>query len=308
MAWNLFVIERLKTLRDHRCRPESKVKSMKSISKALVSAALAFTAAAALVAETHAQTRTVSTQYFDLTFSTTASPWLQSAFISDASQITRDFNLMPSGGYVELNFQGGASGIGLGTSTFVFDFKGPLVSPDSFHPDLQQVSSIIPGSAMFKTVSYFTKPANAQLATSFGSDTLTVTSSAPESNSTFNGGIIASAGSTNILAGPTANPNFLSPIASVWQSAPGAGGTWQINISQQLLGSNHLVPSQDPNCASLLCMPAVRASGDLQSFQIRFALDAVAQPVPEPSAYAMMFAGLMLIVSIGRRRSAKSAA
>jgi PEP-CTERM motif len=155
---------------------------------------------------------------------------------------------------------------------------------------------------MFKTVSLFTKPADAQLTTSYGSDTLTVTSSAPETNSTFTGGIIATAGSTNSLAGPMANPNFLSPIASIWQSGPGAGGTWQIDISQQLIGSNHLVPSQDPNCASLLCMPAVRATGELQSFQIRFALDAIAQPVPEPSTYAMMAAGLLLIVSIGRNR------
>ena len=148
---------------------------------------------------------------------------------------------------------------------------------------------INPGTATFSTVSSNWAPANSQLATAYDHDTLTVSSGA-EQASTSKTFIATAFGSTsNTISGP-------------WSNAPDSNGNWAVHITQTLLGSMHLVPSMDTNCASLLCMPAERAAVSLNNLRINFGYSSIVSAVPEPSTYAMLLAGLGLMGLIARRR------
>lgn len=245
----------------------------------------------------HADTYSYSTPFFDVYYDSTQLP---SSFWSISSSSSTALN--NGSGYFDLIITNigdepqynvnnaatfgtpGQSGQGL--LSLNFNYKGAVTSTS----DSNQVATetIEFAKTQFTSTTTFQNPVGAQLATSLGKDSLFI-----EANSAIlraqNNAITSSQTNVNQVSMPS-NLNLSSPIYSVF-------------IKQDLIGPNLLVASSDPNCASILCMPSQRASAKLETFDIRFTVNTVLAPVPEPETYAMLLAGLGLIGLTARRRN-----
>lgn len=161
----------------------------------------------------------------------------------------------------------------------------------SAHPDQAYVSS----------VGMLTAPAGAQLATSFGYQRLDLdVDGGSEHVSAASGPLVATA------TGLSQHLEIHAP-GSGWLTAPPGSGTWDLRLSASLIGSYHLLPSTDPDCESLACMPGLRATATLQQIDlvIPTSYDLVyASSVPEPpSSSLMLLGGLAAGLRLLRRRA-----
>jgi hypothetical protein len=145
-----------------------------------------------------------------------------------------------------------------------------------------------PSQMSLRTVSRFDAPPDAQLATARGLNRWEVTAAATEH---------FSAETRPVAIGSLDSSVELAPA---WATAPQDAGHWDLSITQTLVGSYHLVPSSDPDCLSLTCMPGQRASASLQSVQFyvpqSIELRAIPSSVPEPQMPVLLAAGLGLLV------------
>jgi hypothetical protein len=166
-------------------------------------------------------------------------------------------------------------------------FKG---SQSGLSDDGQIATMSLDGLAVqVTTVASFTKPDGAQLETSFGSETLKVVS---DDLSFFKTTSIDNIASNSVVtASVDRNHPWLSP-----------SGVLGYSLSGSLLGGNFLVPSSDPTCASVLCMPVVPVTATLESIDLKFAVTTVLTPVPEPAGYSLLLAGLLLVGMMVRKR------
>lgn len=143
------------------------------------------------------------------------------------------------------------------------------------------------------TASY-AKPRDAQLATSYGQNYLVAMTS-------LGGVAYGTRKLGSILAdGEVANSLKRRGSTITFDEVP------TYYLGGGVIGANYLVPSSDPACASVLCMPAARAVATLESVDLRFAVTTTfAAPVPEPTLASLMLAGLAALcafVSLRRRR------
>ncbi|HEV6966525.1 PEP-CTERM sorting domain-containing protein [Roseateles sp.] len=143
------------------------------------------------------------------------------------------------------------------------------------------------------TASY-AKPRDAQLATSYGQNNLNAM--------TWIQGVFYGGRNLGAILADGEVANSLKRRVSVTTPAD----VFEYGLSGSIIGANYLVPSSDPACASVLCMPAARAVATLESVDLRFAVTTTfAAPVPEPTLASLMLAGLAALcafVSLRRRR------
>ena len=136
----------------------------------------------------------------------------------------------------------------------------------------------------------YAKPRDAQLATSYGQNNLHATISLNGVYYTGKniGGILADSEVANALQ---RRVQFISP-----------SGVVEYFLRGGIVAPNYLVPSSDPACASVLCMPAEPATATLESVDLRFAVTTTFAPVPEPAMALLMLAGLVPLCAAVRVR------
>lgn len=264
-----------------------------ALGRALVSAALSF--AMLLANGAHAALATLSTPQWDMTYDTTQ--------LTDAGwAVERAFGGVEWG--VLIHIANGASPTPtFGTANLSFNFKtqrGPLISQQfELVPGFEVVTTSTPAGTLFMPFTSSFPPANAQLTTSYGRETITVLAEGMEQSSL-----------TRLLLGSLPIQNGLvlaGPSSEGWASAPlSPNGSWNLVLTHEVIGSNHLVPSLDQGCVNVFCMPAERSAVQLNHLVITIPSHSdVVAVVPEPETYALMLSGFAMIGWISRRRLRK---
>ena len=268
-----------------------------ALGRALVSAALSF--AMLLANGAHAALATLSTPQWDMTYDTTQ--------LTDAGwAVERTYAGVDWG--VLIHVADGASPTAtFGTANLSFNFKaqrGPLIYQQfELVPGFEVVTTSTPAGTVFMPYTSSHPPANAQLTTSYGRETITVLAEGIEQSSLtkfFLGSVLGSLAQPNglVLAGPSSEG---------WASAPlSPNGSWNLVLTHEVIGSNHLVPSLDQSCVNVFCMPAQRSAVQLHNLFIMIPSHSdVVAVVPEPETYALMLSGFAMIGWISRRRLRK---
>lgn len=186
----------------------------------------------------------------------------------------------------------------LGHVDLLLQFKGPQVLQLDANTSVR--TDLVPGEFHVTTTSIFGMPGQAQLATSHASDLLQITAAGSE---------VQTSALTLLPSTPaTFSQNRIGDLR--WASMPAGAGAWQLSLDQRLTGANYLLPSDDPDCAGVACMPSQRGAAGLQqlTFELvtRSALVPTA-PVPEPASQALLVGGLLAIAALRRRLRGRSA-
>jgi hypothetical protein len=200
--------------------------------------------------------------------------------------------LFQGGGPLVLGWSPSQPNAGLGTLDLHLDFQPWHLALDA---QWEMVFTPHPNQMTLRTVSRFDAPADAQLATARGLNRWEVTTAAAEHFG------------AEVRPVATGNLDSSVVLAPAWVTAPRDVGHWDLSVTQTLVGSYHLVPSSDPDCLSLTCMPGQRAVASLQSLQFyvpqSIELRAIPSSVPEPQIPALLVAGLGLLIVLGRGRT-----